>query len=743
MILRDLALGLRLAVTGGSGPRLRAVLTAVGVALGVALLLAASSVPNIVDQFDAKRDARAQVYTARPDQATMRWAFADTNFEGRGIRGDALQQLRPGAVPPPGIPRLPRPGEMYVSPALAKLLHDEPLLRERLPARIAGTITHAGLDSPADAAFVLGSDRLRDDPRAQDIRGWGAHHEHQPLGVFLTLLVIVMVVALLVPVGVFVGVAVRFGGEDRDRRLAALRLVGASRSTARLVAAGETLLGALAGLAAGALLFWLGRPLAGHVTVSGLAVYPEYLRPGGALAALVAVLVPAMAVGATLVSLRGAVIEPLGVSRRGRPPRRRIAWRTIPTVLGVGCLWSLAGNGRQLSSTSGQFLASAGVLLILVGVVTLLPWAVESVVRRAPTGPLSVQLAVRRLQLDAGTTGRVVSGIAVAVAGAIALQTSFAAASREGTVSTGVNVDEANMVVRTTVAPGRLDATLRRTPGVERSVAVTRVDTGDDRFLQAYIADCATIRRATGVARCRDGDAFLPAGAGALARGVKVHLGIGDDGRRGPVVRVPGDAQQLSLPVGSGGDALVLTPALVRGRRLPGALTQAYVLFGDRADAADQVRTAVLKLDPLADASRLTDTIEPTQLASLRRALFLGAVAVLLMIGAALLVAAIEQLRERRRVLAVLAAFGTRRRTMALSVAWQTAVPMVLGLLLAIATGLVLAVLLLGIVGADVIIDWGATAGLAGAGALVVIGVTVLSLPVLHRLMRPDALRVE
>ena len=38
------------------------------------------------------------------------------------------------------------------------------------------------------------------------------------------LLVVIALVALLMPVGVIVGAAVRTGGEDRDRRLAALRL---------------------------------------------------------------------------------------------------------------------------------------------------------------------------------------------------------------------------------------------------------------------------------------------------------------------------------------------------------------------------------------------------------------------------------------------------------------------------------------------------------------------------------------
>ncbi|MFD5181477.1 FtsX-like permease family protein [Streptomyces sp. NPDC058372] len=52
------------------------------------------------------------------------------------------------------------------------------------------------------------------------------------------------------------------------------------------------------------------------------------------------------------------------------------------------------------------------------------------------------------------------------------------------------------------------------------------------------------------------------------------------------------------------------------------------------------------------------------------------------------LVSMIEQLRERRRVLAALAAFGTRRRTPAWSVLWRTAIPVTLGIALAVGGGL-------------------------------------------------------
>jgi predicted lysophospholipase L1 biosynthesis ABC-type transport system permease subunit len=654
---RDLALGLRLAVTGGGGTRLRSGLTAVGVAFGVALLLVAAGTPHIRHARDERSAARQWVAAAQG--GSLRLADTSTTFRSTGIQGLTVQPLRAGAPVPPGIPRLPGPGEMYVSPKVMALLDgpDGALLRARLDARVVGTIGKAGLLSPSEASYVRGSGTLPSPARDERVfaaSGFGRPAAHEPLGPLFTLLVVVMIVALLVPVGVFVATAVRFGGEERDRRLAALRLAGADRATTARVAAGETLLGALGGLVVGGGLFFALRPVLQHVRVAGIAVYGSDIVPSAGLALVVVVLVPAAAVIATLAALQGVAIEPLGVTRKVRPPRRRFLWRLLPTAAGLAVLAPFFGDADRLGGDAGRNQATVGVLLVLVGLTVLLPWLVEAVVARAPDGSLPWQLAVRRLQLDGGTTGRVVGGIAVAVAGAIALQTVFAAAADQTERSTGIDTSRVNVVVDASshVSPAALQRELLRTPGVR--TAVVRRDT-------------------------------------------------------------------------SGGEPQ----------------THAMVLATREHDGIDRVRTLVAQRDPLASVIRLDDSIEPPQLSALRRILFAGAALVLAMIGASMLVAAIEQLRERRQVLAVLSAFGTQRRTLALSVLWQTAIPVTLGLTLALATGLLLGTVLLKVIDAPIHIDWLATAALLASGALVVALVTLLSLPALIRLTRPDALRAE
>ena len=140
----------------------------------------------------------------------------------------------------------------------------------------------------------------------------------------LLLLVVIILVVLLLPIAVLIGTAVRFGGEHRDRRLAALRLVGADRQMAARIAAGEALVSALLGLAAGALFFLVGRQFVGQVSLQDISVFPADVRPDPALA--------------VLILLGGADHGGGGGAARPAPGRHRAAraWSAVPRAPGGG-----------------------------------------------------------------------------------------------------------------------------------------------------------------------------------------------------------------------------------------------------------------------------------------------------------------------------------------------------------------------------------------------------------------------
>ena len=249
------------AARAGSGP----LLTAVGVGLGVALLLLAAADPERAGRpRTSASDARDADVVRRHDgppkaDDTLLVADADTDLpRRRRPRPAAASPRARGAPLPPGRRRrFPRPGEMVVSPALERAAG----LRRRQAAAGAAAVPdrrhhrrqradRARRTAPTTrAATSLDARRRRRRRRgstgsatARDVRG-----DCDPV---LLLLVVVVFVVLLMPVAVFIATAVRFGGERRDRRLAALRLVGADGRMTRRIAAGEALAGALLGLVA-------------------------------------------------------------------------------------------------------------------------------------------------------------------------------------------------------------------------------------------------------------------------------------------------------------------------------------------------------------------------------------------------------------------------------------------------------------------------------------------------------------
>ncbi|MDF3292071.1 FtsX-like permease family protein [Streptomyces silvisoli] len=767
---RDLALGARFAAGSGTEGWTRTLLTAVGVALGVMLLLVAAAVPAMLNNRTDRSYAKEAAYPAggtRPAANTLLVKDANTTFRQDRISGSLLQPEGPNAPVPPGVPRLPGPNEMVVSPGLAKLLNapDNDLLRQRLPYRVVGTIGYQGLTGPDDLSYYAGTRSLSGDTDGSfRIDHFGLKRESSPLNPILLLLVVMIFVVLLMPVMVFIGTAVRFGGERRDRRLAALRLVGADVPMARRIAAGEALFGSLIGLVAGGGLFLVVRQFVGSFSMMGVGVFPSDVTPSAALVALIALAVPAAAVAVTLFALRGVTIEPLGVVRAATPRARRLWWRLVLPVLGLALLFPLIGRVGMRGSVN-QYQIAAGTVLLLVGLASTLPWLVEAVVRRFQGGPLPWQLATRRLQLSSGTAARMVSGITVAVAGAIALQTLFAGAEHYFTSSTGQDPDRAQIIARVHVRDGtraqRVITAFRTTQGVRSALGTTEAmaagDSSNDRRVPVTVADCTTLREIAQVGDCAPDSVFVvkepdsdPSAQYAMP-GKRLDLNVPDIGAPRPggprPWTIPADARIVQPRQDAAGMqhyGVLATPGALSVSELASPLASvAMTLDPNDPEAADRVRNTGTRLDPSDPTMMLTSTSQDRTFSSIRRGLLAGATATLLVIGASMLVSTLEQLRERKRLLAVLVAFGTRRGTLALSVLWQAAVPVVIGLGLALVGGLGLGTVLLKMVKAPVRFDWAGVAGMTGAGAAVVLLVTVLSLPPLWRMMRPEGLRTE
>ncbi|MFF2943292.1 ABC transporter permease [Streptomyces niveus] len=786
--IRDLALGMRFAVSGGREGWTRTALTAVGVGLGVALLLAASAVPHLLDARESRDAARAtlkatsQAVDKGITPTTFLWAEASTEYRGDPVGGRLLRAEGADAPPPPGVAKIPGPGEMVVSPALHDLLasSEGALLAQRLDDRIVGTIGDAGLVDPGELRFYAGSSTLKVDGVGIRSPGYGLDESPPPLDPMLVALVSLMCVVLLVPVVIFIATAVRFGGDRRDRRLAALRLVGADVRTVRRIAAGEALAGTVAGLAVGVVFFLIVCQIVGHVRLWGYSAFPSDIAPVPLLALLIVLAVPVAAVVVTQVALSSVAIEPLGVVRDTGPRRRRLWWRLLLPLLGVGIL-STTGRLDTMTQTGGALPIAVGSACVLIGLAGLLPWLVELAVSRLRGGPVPWQLAIRRLQLSSGTAARAVSGITVAVAGAIALQMMFGVMQKDFLEITGQDTQRADFYVSSDYGDSalaeRMIQDFRDTKGVDKVIGTVEAyvagtgaptEHGWQPITSLTVGSCATLREIAELPTCRDGDAFVGhldaraakkvGSAGvkeqnantdqAAVPGTPIDLtGNYGEGKGKPVLwTLPKEARTVVTfpdPMGDVHDGILATPGALGSVKLPGAMARASIKV-DRSvpDAAEYVRGTAAAIDPTLRINPLMDMERDKQYESVQGGLLVGGTLTMMLIAASLLVSQIEQLRERKRLLSVLVAFGTRRRTLVWSVLWQTAVPVLLGTALAVAGGLVLGRFMLGVIDKSSG-DWWVFVPYAAVGASVILLVTLASLPPLWRMMRPEGLRTE
>ncbi|MGI5185015.1 FtsX-like permease family protein [Dactylosporangium sp. CA-152071] len=754
----EIGLGVRLALSGGREGLLRTALTAVGVGLGVAVLLLSVSIPTMLD-------ARSDRTAARDDDryggdelpagdTTVLTLNLATSFHGKNVRGRLVRADGAHPVLPPGVQAMPAPGTMLVSPALRDLLasSDGALLRDRMPGTVAGTIGKAGLSGPNELVFYAQrGDLAFGQPQVQRIDSYGSRSVHRPLDPFLLMLVVVIFVVLLMPVAMFVAAATRFGGEQRDRRLAAVRLVGADGAMTRRIAGGEAVISATLGLLAGGAFFLAGRQFVEVFEIADLSVYGSDVRPPLPLLALLVVAVPVAALAMTLVAMRRVVVEPLGVVRRATSStHRRLWWRVLVPLAGVGLLAPLTGKHGEFN----PWQAVGGVSLLLLGVALLLPWVFDRLVGRLGAGgSVSWQMAVRRLQLSGGSSVRAVGAIAVAAAGTIALQMLFAAAESEFTINTGQDPTRAQAVTLLTVSPlttakdaAGIDAKLRAS-GVT-SVRTYRRDIAsisDDDFVGVRVGDCDVLREMAALESCADGDVFVLDRPDLIGR--TVRMGDPSATPQGPQWTVPATAHRAHArkdPWGQDVDGILVTPAAAPAARAEPTF-ESYVHLDPAAglDAEERLRNAAMAISPAMDVSILRSKVRDSTFMSIRRGLFAGSAVTLLLVGLSLLVGTIEQLRERRRTLAALVAFGARRSTLGWSILWQTLLPVVLGLVLATGLGLGLGAMLLATVDVPFHVDVTGIAIVCGIAGGVVLLVTTASLPALWRLMRPDGLRFE
>ncbi|MGW0711641.1 FtsX-like permease family protein [Streptomyces sp. NPDC002643] len=375
------------------------------------------------------------------EEATAVQATTTTYVRQEPVTVVNLAQLpgREATPAPPGLRDFPQRGQVYVSPALAELLHELPAgqLADRFPKTTSyGTIGAAGLASPDELVAVVG--RAPGDPAVAKTAGEQNYYDEgltrratvsgfsgTKASMFTGIdqgTVLLGVVLLVMPVVVLASAAGRLGAARREQRLAALRLAGATPRQILAMTAVEAAGVGAAGALAGALAYTALLPVLAQLPYGVGGWYTAQLWVGLPwLAAVVAAVTTLITISAVTM-LRQVATSPLGVAQQADPRRTR----AIRLVLFVGVLlyiWMTTGDSGQLKTR--QLLA---LLALFYGAFWLFgPWVVDRlgrIVGRRAKCPATL-LAARRLSDDPRAVWRTVSGLVLAgfVAGFFSVST--------------------------------------------------------------------------------------------------------------------------------------------------------------------------------------------------------------------------------------------------------------------------------------------------------------------------------
>ena len=430
-------LGLRLTLGSGREAAVRLVLLVAAVGVGVGLLLTAVAGVNAVNKQNDRYAwfstgiSLKTAYAAKISTDPLWWLIRADRFDGQLIGRIDVAATGPTSPAPPGLGHLPGPGQYYASPALAALLRSTPAdqLAARYPGHLIGTIGDAALPSPNALVIVIGrtAAQLAHTPGAvrapaiattppsgcgqsQCLPGQGMNANS------IDLIMSVVALAILFPVLIFIGTATRLSAARREERFAAMRLAGATPRQISLIAAVESTVAAVAGMAVGFGLFFGFRVPLASIPFTGTPFFPSDLSLSLPDVLLVALGVPLAAAIVARLALRRVHISPLGVTRRVTPKAPR-AWRVLPLLAGVGILGFVGVRGRPPTTPAQIQVFVPAFLLIMVGLVTIGPWLTMAgarlMARRA--GRPGTLIAGRRLGDNPKAGFRAVSGLVLAL----------------------------------------------------------------------------------------------------------------------------------------------------------------------------------------------------------------------------------------------------------------------------------------------------------------------------------------
>ncbi|MFJ2935432.1 FtsX-like permease family protein [Streptomyces sp. NPDC087219] len=743
-------LGMRLLWGSGRRGRVRFLLMALGSALGVACLAAVLAIPSILMAHDARTAAREP----RPGTSNVLFQEFRDPYGSQPLHRVFVAQTSPGPTPvPPGIEKLPGAGEAIVSPKLSEILASRPRMASLVPGRVTGTIAPQGLGASDDLYAYIGTTPA-ELTEAEELGAFGTGRTWREIvdPSTLTILRFTLGCIVLLPLVIFLSVCARLSGESRSRRLAALRLVGLSMKDTLRVNAGESVAAASVGAVIGVAGYLGVNEVMARVGLPGLHWYPADGRPSGTTLAMCLLGCPALAWFVGQFSARRAAMSPISVRRTGdrKPPRKFGTLLLVPGlgIIGGYCVLSIAGRDPSGGSASSLLVPGAVLLTgagLVFGLGPITAWLARRLAGAAKSLP--VALAMRRTEVDPGSSLRVVTGLVLLVFGASLAQGVLVEIDQ---VSRRTAPLQEYKISLDKLTPPQREA-LANVPGVRTQVVSYSswdpMDDGDVSHAELVVATCAELasstERSTGcvegkIMQLRNDHSPLEYDPKA---GERYPFTL-QDGRKATftVPRETVNVRPWDVSVFASG-ALLVPPALVPAPLADSAGTLTLISDSDPATVRSVLDGigAVAPTSPVEPVGIVIDSL--AQLTVIRSLLAVGMVLGLVIGVAAFVVSVADRAMERRGQVTALALLGARAGTLRGVQVMQVLLPLVVGLGGAVVAGWLAESSYLITGGGAVHWDWQGLPLLFACALGVLLVAALASVPMVRRHIDPEHIR--
>lgn len=722
-------------------------LTAAAVALGILMLLVFAAGLNGLNSRAAFSSWRFDTFISGNNQQPIEGIAplkADVatggNLNKWHNENITVLSLRATGGTSPQVPGLPTPkdGEYYVSRGLEKVMreHPEVSIGSRYGDKQIGVIPD-NLSASPDALEVMRGMSAEEAKGEFVVSVYKFTSSGETVSKYSGLIGVLLAVGgtiLLLPIIVFISIATQLDSAQREKRYAAMRLVGATRRQVSRIMAVESLVAAVAGVAVGSLAYLALLPLMSQYEFDSMRFYQSDITVPLVQYVLIVALTLIFCLFANWWGMRHVQLSPLGVARTSKLGKRPRMWRLILLAPGLAMFaWMSTPSGMAwLHENSYGDNANLVLMLLVLGVMSIMfglllagPWLTSSISRLVArrTSSVTTLLAGKRIETQSNRVFRSVSGVVLALfAGSFYLTSvsGLAEYSANAVSNNGYSqLKDDTALVTSEVLPATFIGTLRQQPYVKE---VVPADTLAGAVTVVSCSHANTYIRNV----CPDDTAYL---------GINFNEGVSSQKWYG---QTPDDISEQIIKDNNA------DPASAR-RSEPGFLVKL-----DTNDNLDQLRTLVAKEAGIDTAAWVVSgtyaqipVINPIilELASLAYA---GMAVTLFVAVVSLIVSTIGGLLERKRSFATLRLGGMTVAQMKRTVMIESLIPLIGVSLLACGIGIWVGMVFISALSDSVKPTITSLYLAIVVGSLVIATLAIRSVvPMLDKLTRPEANQTE